>query len=230
MVTGPISKHAWHLAGPLAGRGRFPGHTEMLQSRYHAKRVVMMFRAPKFCVSLATAHVPLMDVRDVMTIGRVYDAIDLGAEGCRRLGIAEPRIAVCGLNPHAGEAGLMGDEESRLIEPAIQVAVEQGLRVRGPFPGDTIFGRALAGEFDLVVAMYHDQGLIPVKLLDRDASVNITMGLPTVRTSPDHGTAFDIAGKGRAEAGSMIAAIDTAVRMVGIRAAGGATGGGGDGD
>lgn len=209
IVTGPISKTAWNLAG----QKRFPGHTEMFAARLGAKRFVMMFEGPRLRVSLATVHIPLMDVRDVLTIGRVYDAIDLGIEGCKRLGVARPRAAVCGLNPHAGESGLMGDEEGRLIEPAIQVAVEHGMDVRGPFPADTVFNRAVGGEFDLVVAMYHDQGLIPVKLLDRDSSVNITMGLPIVRTSPDHGTAFDIAGRGVADAGSMIAAIDAAVRM-----------------
>ncbi|MEM7621606.1 MAG: 4-hydroxythreonine-4-phosphate dehydrogenase PdxA [Planctomycetota bacterium] len=209
IVTAPISKEAWNLAG----HRRFPGHTELLASRFGAKRSLMMFEGPRLRVSLATVHVPLFDVRDQLTIGRVHDAIDLGAEGCRLLGVATPRIAVCGLNPHAGESGLLGDEETRLIEPAIQLAVEHGLDVRGPFPGDTVFLRAIEGEFDLVVAMYHDQGLIPVKLLDRDASVNMTVGLPVIRTSPDHGTAFDIAGMGRANAGSMIAAIDTAVRV-----------------
>ena len=209
IVTAPISKEAWHAAG----RKRFAGHTDMLASRFDARRICMMFEGPRLRVSLATVHIPLMDVQHKLTIGAVYDAIDLGAQGCRQLGAAEPRIAVCGLNPHAGEAGLMGDEEARLIEPAIQVAVEHGLDVRGPFPGDTVFNRAIEGEFDLVVAMYHDQGLIPVKLLDRDASVNVTVGLPTVRTSPDHGTAFDIAGAGKAQAGSMSAAIETAARM-----------------
>ncbi|MAY75411.1 MAG: 4-hydroxythreonine-4-phosphate dehydrogenase PdxA [Phycisphaerae bacterium] len=214
VATAPISKTSWHMAG----HRRFPGHTELFASRFNVKRAVMMFEGPRLRVSLATVHVPLMDVRDVLTIGKVYDAIDLGAEGCRRLGVDRPRLGVCGLNPHAGESGLMGDEESRLIEPAIQVALDQGLDVRGPFPADTIFTRAIGGEFDLVVAMYHDQGLIPVKLLDRDRSVNVTVGLPIVRTSPDHGTAFDIAGRGVASAESMASAIDAAWRMLGHRA------------
>lgn len=215
IVTAPISKGAWHAAGHT----RFPGHTELLASRFGVKRFAMMFEGPDLRVSLATVHIPLNEIRDVLTIGRVFDAIDLGAQGCRELGIADPRIAVCGLNPHAGEGGLMGDEESRLIAPAIDLARNQGMRAEGPFPGDTIFGRAVSGEFDLVVAMYHDQGLIPVKLLARDRSVNITIGLPSVRTSPDHGTAFDIAGRGVADAGSMATAIETAQRMLASRAA-----------
>ena len=210
IVTGPISKAAWHLAGHT----RFPGHTELLKRRFNAKRAAMMFDGPSLRVVLATVHIPLMEIRDALTIGRIFDAIDLGVQGCTLLGIANPRVAVCGLNPHAGEGGVLGDEETRLIEPAMKVAAGHGVRVEGPFPGDTIFNRAVAGEFDLVVAMYHDQGLIPVKLLARDTSVNITVGLPTVRTSPDHGTAFDIAGRGVADAGSTIAAIDSAVRML----------------
>jgi len=216
IVTGPISKEAWSLAG----RGKYPGHTELLATRFGAKRHAMMFVGPSLRVVLVTAHLPLMDLRNTLTIGRIYDAIDLGHEACTRLGIARPRIAVCGLNPHAGEHGLLGDEEQRLITPAIRIAAEQGLDVQGPFPADTIFNAAVGApgrpaRFDLVVAMYHDQGLIPVKLLFRDESVNVTLGLPTVRTSPDHGTAFDIAGKNRADAGSIKAAIRLAVRMAG---------------
>jgi len=171
IVTGPISKQAWSLAG----KGRWPGHTELLGERFGVKRVGMMFVGPRLRVVLATAHVPLMDVRNVLTIGRVFDAIDMGAQACRSLGIARPRVAVCGLNPHAGEGGLLGDEETRLIEPAIEHAVRTGIDASGPFPADTIFTRALGapaggGRFDLVVAMYHDQGLIPVKLLARDSA------------------------------------------------------------
>jgi 4-phospho-D-threonate 3-dehydrogenase / 4-phospho-D-erythronate 3-dehydrogenase len=215
IVTGPIHKLAW----AMAGHGRFTGHTELLAARFHAKRVGMMFVAPGLRVILATAHIPLMEVRDALTIGRVFDAIDLGVQACEGLGVPEPRVAVCGLNPHAGEAGLLGDEEQRIIEPAIRVAREGGIDARGPFPADTVFGAALAGRFDLVVAMYHDQGLIPVKLLARDEAVNVTVGLPTIRTSPDHGTAMDIAGQNRAEEGSMKMALKLAVQMsVRIRA------------
>jgi len=209
VVTAPVCKLSW----ALAGRGKYPGHTELFATRFNAKRSAMMFVSPRLRVILATAHVPLMDLRNLMTIGRVYDPIDLGHEACRTLGVERPRIAVCGLNPHAGEGGLFGDEESRVIEPAIRMAQEAGIDVRGPFPADTIFIGAARGEYDLVVAMYHDQGLIPVKLLEWERAVNMTVGLPTVRTSPDHGTAFDIAGRNRADERSMVAALETAVRM-----------------
>ena len=190
IVTGPINKQAW----ALAGKKRYPGHTELL-------------------TQLATVHIPLFEIRDKLTIGAVHSAIDLGHQACLGLGFARPRIAVCGLNPHAGEDGLMGDEEGRIISPAIEHAVNSGIVASGPYPADTIFNAAVEGKFDLVVAMYHDQGLIPVKLLERDLAVNVTLGLPTVRTSPDHGTAFDIAGQGIADAGSMCNAIDLAVKM-----------------
>ncbi len=213
IVTAPINKEAW----ALAGRGKYAGHTELLTTRFGAKRSAMLFVAPRLRVVLATVHIPLSEIAQRLTIGRVHDPIDLGYEACLDLGIARPRIAVCGLNPHAGENGLFGDEESRLITPAIQAACEAGIDVRGPFPADTIFNRALNGEFDLVVAMYHDQGLIPVKLLARDEAVNVTIGLPVVRTSPDHGTAFDIAGAGVADAGSMRAALALAIDMTSAR-------------
>jgi 4-hydroxythreonine-4-phosphate dehydrogenase len=227
LVTGPISKEAWSLAG----RGKYPGHTELLATRFGVKRHAMMFVSDQLRVILATAHVPLMEIRNALTIGRVFDAIDLGHEACIRLGLSRPRIAVCGLNPHAGEGGLLGDEEERIISPAIRIAQEHGVEVRGPFPADTVFRDAIprpgssgrAAKHDLVVAMYHDQGLIPVKLLFRDEAVNVTVGLPTVRTSPDHGTAFDIAGRGVADAGSMRAAMLLAARMTRAAAAGGVT-------
>lgn len=212
VVTGPISKESWSLAG-----FRWPGHTELLAHRTKAKRHAMMFVSPRLKVALATAHMPLMDIRNVLTIGRVFDPIDLGHEFCRELGIARPRIAVAGLNPHAGEHGLFGDEEERLIAPAIEVARRGGIDVHGPLPGDTVFIGAAAGRYDLVVAMYHDQGLIPVKLLGWDKAVNVTVGLPIVRTSPDHGTAFDIAGQNKASEGSMRAAIELAVTLVARR-------------
>ncbi len=209
LVTGPISKEAWKLAG----KTRHPGHTELLGELFKAKRVGMFFESERLRVILTTVHIPLLDIRNALTIGKVFDAIDLGNDACKRLGITEPRIAVCGLNPHAGEKGLIGDEESRLIEPAIEHARNVGIDARGPFPGDTVFTHAIAGRFDLVVAMYHDQGLIPIKLLAWDSAVNVTCGLPIWRTSPDHGTAFDIAGQNKADAGSMASAIDLAVRL-----------------
>jgi 4-hydroxythreonine-4-phosphate dehydrogenase len=212
IVTAPISKEAWHLAGK-----RWPGHTELLARRYKAKRSAMMFVAPQLRVVLATIHLPLMDLRNILTIGKVFEPIDLGNQACLDMGLKRPRIAVCGLNPHASENGLFGDEEERLIAPAIELARAQGILAEGPFPADTIFNAAVAGRYDLVVAMYHDQGLIPVKLLAWDSAVNTTLGLPVVRTSPDHGTAFDIAGKGQASEQSLRAAIELALDMTSAR-------------
>ncbi len=214
VVTAPISKQSWTMAG-----FKWPGHTELFAHRTRAKRTSMMFVSPRLRVALATTHIPLMEIRNTLTIGRVFDPIDLGAQACRDLGIEHPRIAVTGLNPHAGEGGQFGDEETRLIEPAIRVAREGGLNVQGPFAADTVFIRAAAGEFDLVVAMYHDQGLIPVKLLGWDKAVNWSVGLPILRTSPDHGTAFDIAGKNKASAGSTVAALDLAITLAARRIA-----------
>ena len=208
IVTGPICKQSWQLAG-----FNWPGHTELLAHRTRAKRHAMMFVSPRLRVVLATAHLPLMEIRNKLTIGRVFDPIDLGNDACRELGIEQPVIAVAGLNPHAGEGGHIGDEESRLIEPAIEIARHGGINVQGPFPADTLFIDAASGNYDLVVAMYHDQGLIPVKLLGWNHAVNWTIGLPIIRTSPDHGTAFDIAGTNAAGEGSMSAAIELAAKL-----------------
>ena len=208
IVTAPICKESWALAG-----FKWPGHTELLAARTKAKQQAMAFVSPKLRVVLATAHVPLMDVKNVLTIGRVFEAIDLGNTLCHELGIEEPRIAVCGLNPHAGEHGVLGDEDTRIIAPAVDVANQHGINATGPHPGDTIFIAAASGHYDLVVAMYHDQGLIPVKLLGWNRAVNVTLGLPLVRTSPDHGTAFDIAGTNRAQAESMQHAIGLAASL-----------------
>lgn len=212
MVTAPICKEAWRMAG-----FSWPGHTELLACRTKAKRHAMMFVSPRLRVVVATAHVPLMEIRDLLTIGRVFDPIDLGHEACRMLGVRRPVIAVAGLNPHAGENGQFGDEESRLIKPAIEVARQAGIDVRGPFPPDTVFIEAAAGGYDLVVAMYHDQGLIPVKLLGWEKAVNVTLGLPIIRTSPDHGTAFGIAGRNAASDGSIKAAIELATELAANR-------------
>jgi 4-hydroxythreonine-4-phosphate dehydrogenase len=208
VVTAPICKESWSMAG-----FRWPGHTELLAHRTKSKQHAMAFVSPQLKVVLATAHVPLMDVKNVLTIGRVHESIELGNELCRQLGVERPRIAVCGLNPHAGENGVLGDEDGRIIAPAIDVAVQQGINATGPHPADTIFIAAASGKYDLVVAMYHDQGLIPVKLLGWDKAVNITLGLPIVRTSPDHGTAFDIAGRNKADAGSMRRSIELAIDL-----------------
>jgi len=208
VVTGPIAKESWSMAG-----FRWPGHTELFAARCKCNHHAMLFESPRLRVALATAHVPLMDIRNLLTIGRVFDPIDLGAAYCRRLGIENPRVAVCGLNPHAGENGMFGDEERRVITPAIEMARSAGIDAHGPFPGDTIFIDAAAGKWDLVVAMYHDQGLIPVKLLGFDRAVNVTVGLSIVRTSPDHGTAFGIANQNIASPNSMKAAIELAVKL-----------------
>ncbi|MCH2136761.1 MAG: 4-hydroxythreonine-4-phosphate dehydrogenase PdxA [Phycisphaerales bacterium] len=208
IVTAPICKASWGLAGYT-----WPGHTELLAARTRARRACMVFESPRLRVALATVHVPLMDLRNLLTIGRVFEPIDLGHAACLELGMERPRIAVCGLNPHAGEGGRIGDEETRVIAPAISMARERGIDASGPFPADTIFRDAAAGRWDMVVAMYHDQGLIPLKLLSDSAAVNWTVGLPIVRTSPDHGTAFDIAGKGVADHGSMCRAIELAIRL-----------------
>jgi len=210
VVTAPISKASWHLAG----HRKYPGHTELLKHKCRARHVAMMFVAPQLKVALATVHTSLMHIRDLFTIGCVFNPIDLADRALREwFGIEHPRIAVCGLNPHAGEDGSFGDEETRVIEPAILMATEAGIRVEGPFPADTLFLKALENRYDCIVAMYHDQGLIPVKLLAWREAVNVTLGLPILRTSPDHGTAFDIAGKSRADPTSMIAATNLAIDL-----------------
>ncbi|GAB4548047.1 MAG: D-threonate 4-phosphate dehydrogenase [Phycisphaerales bacterium] len=220
IVTAPINKAAW----ALAGKAKYPGHTELLATRARAKRFRMVFASDALRVALCTAHIPLMELRNVLTIGRVHETIDLAHEFCLELGIPAPRIGVCGVNPHAGEGGLLGDEDERLITPAIHAAQQQGIDAHGPFPADTIFQGALldrpggARRHDIVVAMYHDQGLIPVKLLAFDNAVNCTQGLPFVRTSPDHGTAYDIARSYTASAGSMTRAVDLAIRLSAHRA------------
>ncbi len=203
VATAPICKESWNLAGY-----KWQGHTDLFAARTKTKRHAMMFVAKELRVLLATCHIPLMDIRNVLTIGKIHDAIELAHQGCVRLGIKKPSIAVTGLNPHAGENGILGDEEQRLISPAIKLAVNNGVQVKGPFPADTIFAKA--NQYDAIVAMYHDQGLIPVKLLAFGASVNWTVGLPMIRTSPDHGTAFDIAASTSANEQSLIKAIELA--------------------
>jgi 4-hydroxythreonine-4-phosphate dehydrogenase len=215
IVTAPISKEAWHMAGHV----EHPGHTELLAQAFESPDSGMLFVGPKLRVILATIHVGLREVPKLLTVSRVLATIELGFRACVELGIERPRIAVAGINPHAGEGGLFGPEDADAIVPAIARCAQAGMDVGGPFPGDTIFARAASGEFDLVVAMYHDQGLIPVKLVDGKRSVNVTVGLRwqgkgVVRTSPAHGTAYDIAGKGQADATSMIEAICLAHELV----------------
>ena len=210
VVTAPIAKASWQLAGYK----KYPGHTELLADKCKTKHVAMMFVSPQLRVVLATIHEALFEVRNRFTIGCVFNPIDLADRALREWwGIENPRIAVCGVNPHAGEEGQFGDEEARVIAPAILMAHEAGINVHGPFPADTIYLKALQGKYDVVVAMYHDQGLIPIKLLAWREAVNVTLGLPIIRTSPDHGTAFDIAGKYRADPSSMIAAIRLAIDL-----------------
>jgi 4-hydroxythreonine-4-phosphate dehydrogenase len=209
VVTGPIHKTSWKMAGT-----RVPGHTEYLARACDVKRVTMMFVGGGYRIALGSTHVPLLEIRNLFTIGYVFQPIDLLHDALERFfGIAHPRIAVAALNPHASEEGRFGDEEHRIIEPAMEMAREAGINVEGPFPADTLFWMA-RGKYDGVVAMYHDQGLIPIKLAAFDSAVNITLGLPIIRTSVDHGTAFDIVGKGIANPGSMKAAIAQACHMV----------------
>src|SRR5262249_7709458 len=191
------------------------GHTDLLAHLTGARDVAMMFHSDALRVVLATVHIPLAEVPRALTAPALEATIALTARELPRFGIDRPRIAVAGLNPHAGEYGLFGDEESRAIAPAIDACRGRGIDVSGPFPGDTVFLRARRGEFDVVVACYHDQGLIPVKLVAFGQAVNVTLGLPIVRTSVDHGTAFDIAGKGVADPQSMIAAVLLAARLAG---------------
>jgi 4-hydroxythreonine-4-phosphate dehydrogenase len=213
MVTAPICKESWQLA-----RQHYAGHTDLLARRFDTRRVSMMFSAGDLRVALASDHVPLFELRNRFTIGLVHQPIDLLDRALREwFGIAAPRIGVLGLNPHAGENGHLGDEEERIIEPALTLARTSGIRASGPLPADTAFIPEVLAQFDGIVAMYHDQGLIPVKMRAFHTAVNLTLGLPILRTSPDHGTAFNIAGKNRANAGSMAEAIRLAVRLVHAR-------------
>jgi 4-phospho-D-threonate 3-dehydrogenase / 4-phospho-D-erythronate 3-dehydrogenase len=213
VVTAPLNKEAMHLGGY-----KYPGHTELLTERTQAKKVSMLLVGPKLRVVHVSTHVSLQEAIRRVTRSRVREVIEIAQQSCRALGIANPRIAIAGLNPHASESGLFGNEEAQEVVPAIADARAAGLNVSDPMPPDTIFLRAVKGEYDIVVAMYHDQGHIPMKLLAFDSGVNVSMGLPIIRTSVDHGTAFDIAGTGKARAESMWAAIEVAVQMAQARA------------
>ena len=213
IATAPVNKEAFRLAGLP-----WHGHTDLLAHLTGSRHVAMMFYSEALRVVLATVHIPLADVSRALTRASLEATIDLTARELPRFGIAHPRIAVAGLNPHAGEHGLFGQEEDTAIRPAIAACRARGIDVSGPFPGDTVFVRARRGDFDVVVACYHDQGLIPVKLVAFGQAVNVTLGLPIVRTSVDHGTAFDIAGKGVADPESMIAAVLLAARLAQMQA------------
>jgi 4-hydroxythreonine-4-phosphate dehydrogenase len=209
VVTAPVSKRAMHMAGI-----RSPGQTEMFQRMTGARDVAMMLVAPKLRVGLATIHIPLRAVARSLTKALVMSRLRIVHNALKRdWRINRPRIAVLGLNPHAGEGGDMGDEEKSIIEPAMRALRNQGIPADGPFPADAFFGRGNPGAYDAVFAMYHDQGLIPLKMSARGKGVNVSLGLPIVRTSPDHGTGFDIAGKGAADPASTIEAIRLAVAI-----------------
>ena len=208
ITTAPINKLAFSRAGLP-----WKGHTDLLGHLTGSPRVAMMFWSEPLKVVLATVHVPLSQVPTVLTREVMDGTIDLTSRELPRFGIPLPRLAVAGLNPHAGEEGLLGEEEDRVIRPAVEAARGRGIQIEGPLPGDTVFVRATKGEFDAVIACYHDQGLIPVKLLAFGHSVNVTLGLPIIRTSVDHGTAFDIAGTGVADPTSLIEATRLAARL-----------------
>jgi 4-hydroxythreonine-4-phosphate dehydrogenase len=208
IATAPINKAAFAAAG-LPWRG----HTDLLAHLCGVQEAIMMFWSEALRVVLATVHIPLAQVPAALTTERLLSTIRTTAAAMPRFGFAAPRIAVAGLNPHAGEGGLLGREDDEIIAPAIGTLRAEGLNVTGPYPADTIFVRASRGEFDVVIACYHDQGLIPIKLLAFGHAVNVTLGLPIFRTSVDHGTAFDIARQDKADHGSMVEAVLLAVRL-----------------
>jgi 4-hydroxythreonine-4-phosphate dehydrogenase len=207
IVTAPIEKRACHLAGFT-----YPGHTEWLGALAGGVETAMMLASDKLRVVLVTTHIPLRDVPVVLTTDKVVRTGKITLKALKeRLGIASPRLALCALNPHAGEGGLFGDEDERILRPA---ATQLG--IAGPFPADTVFVRAMRGEFDAVLAPYHDVGMTAIKVASFGEAVNVTLGLPFARTSPDHGTAFDIAGQGKADARSMRKALELAARMASV--------------
>jgi len=213
LVTAPVNKEAILRAGVP-----FVGQTEYLSRLAGTERTAMMLlgkddRGRALRVALATTHIPLRQVADQITQSKIELVIELSANACRDLGLNRSRIAVCGLNPHAGEGGQLGDEEQKIILPAVRAAQSRGLEVIGPLAADTLFHHAFRGEYDVVVAMYHDQGLAPLKMIGFETGVNWTLGLPFIRTSPDHGTAYDIAGQGKANPSSMRAAIRLARQL-----------------
>ena len=209
IVTAPINKAAFAAAGFT-----WRGHTDLLAYLCGVTDAAMMFWSDRLRVVLATVHIPLADVPRALSRDGLLGTIRLTARSLPKFGVATPRLAVAGLNPHAGESGLLGAEEEAVVIPAVTTARSEGIDISGPFPADTVFVRAARGEFDAVVALYHDQGLIPVKLLAFGRAVNVTLGLPIVRTSVDHGTAFDIARQGIADEGSLVEAVLLAARLV----------------
>ncbi len=213
IATAPINKEAFAAAG-LPWRG----HTDLLAHLTGAPQVAMMFYAESLRVVLATVHIPLAEVPRALTRDTLEGIVTLAARELPRFGIPRPRLALAGLNPHAGEHGVIGREDDDVLAPAVAACRARGVQIEGPFPADTVFVRAMRGEFDAVVACYHDQGLIPVKLVAFGRAVNVTLGLPIVRTSVDHGTAFDIAGRGVADPSSLVEAIKLAAKLAAQRA------------
>lgn len=208
LVTAPLNKEGIRRAGYP-----FQGHTDYLASLTGGADCRMMLTGGGIRVVLVTVHVPLKEVSGLLTREKIVRTVLLAREAMISFGIARPRIAVAGLNPHAGESGLFGDEEEKLIAPAVEDCRDQGIDVSGPLPPDTLFYRLARGRFDVAVVMYHDQGLIPLKMVAFETGVNVTLGLPIVRASPDHGTAYDISGKGLADPASMLEAIKVARRL-----------------
>jgi 4-hydroxythreonine-4-phosphate dehydrogenase len=209
MTTCPINKQAMNEAGYA-----FPGHTELLAHLVGASSVAMMFLGTRWKIVLVTTHLPLKDVSNSITANRILSTLQLTHEGMKKyFGISRPKIAVLGLNPHCGEEGLLGEEEKKEILPAIEEAKSIGMDVEGPFPADSFFNLSGRIDFDVVVSMYHDQGLIPIKMVEFKEAVNFTLGLPFIRTSVDHGTAYDIAGKGLADPTNLVKAILTAANL-----------------
>lgn len=216
IITCPIAKSTLNMAGYA-----YPGHTEMLAALCKTSNYAMMMAGEKLRVTLVTIHTGLAQVPQALSIEKIMHLIRLTADSLQSdFGISSPRIAVAGLNPHAGEDGLFGDEEKTMILPAIGKMKKIGCNVDGPYPPDTLFYKAAGGAFDAVVCMYHDQGLIPFKLLHFEDGVNVTIGLPVVRTSVDHGTAYDIAGQGKADPASLVAAVNMAASIVTRRSMG----------
>ena len=208
IATAPVNKLAFARAGLP-----WKGHTDLLGHLCETPRVAMLFYSPFLTVVLATVHIPLSEVPTALTTQGLIETIGLTATWMPLIGVSRPRIAVAALNPHAGEGGLLGSEDDAVITPAITATRARGIDVSGPWPADTVFVRATRREFDVVIACYHDQGLIPIKLLAFGNAVNVTIGLPIVRTSVDHGTAFDIAGQGIADADSMVQAVLLAAEL-----------------
>jgi len=207
LVTAPVNKKAVNLAGY-----HFSGQTEYIARAFRVKDAVMMLFNQRLRVVLATTHIPLKDVAKRLSAEKIFKVISATASGLKSLfGVKKPKLSICGLNPHASDNGVMGNEERKFIIPAIVMAARLGIKVEGPYPADTIFQKAITGDYDCIVCMYHDQGLIPIKLSGFQDAVNITLGLPFVRTSPGHGTAFTIAGRNQADPASMMRAIRAAV-------------------